>query len=103
MALIIPAEYGEDFSAGETASVQLIFDSTRQSAMVDISRAQNLIEGYGDYIGMLRLSLRGVSPEVLRAVQVEEVDTATPQSQALIFLSMLPYFIISVSYTHLDH
>jgi sodium transport system permease protein len=40
------------------------------------------------------LSLRGVNPEVIRVVQIEEVDTATPQSQALIFLSMLPYFII---------
>ena len=94
MALIIPPDYGEDFSAGETAKVQLVFDSTRQSAMVDINRAQNLLEGYGNYIGLLRLSLRGISPEVMRAVQVEEVDTATPQSQALIFLSMLPYFII---------
>jgi sodium transport system permease protein len=42
----------------------------------------------------MRLSLRGVSPEVIRVVQIEEVDTATPQSQALIFISMLPYFII---------
>lgn len=94
VALIIPEEYGEDFSAGETANVQLVFDSTRQSALADINRAQNLLESYGNYIGLLRLSLRGVSPEVIRVVQVEEVDTATPQSQALIFLSMLPYFII---------
>jgi len=94
VALIIPEDYGEDFSIGETAKVQLIFDSTRQSAIVDISRAQNLLEGYDNYIGLLRLSLRGVSPEVMRVIQIEEVDTATPQSQALIFLSMLPYFII---------
>ncbi len=94
VALLIPSDYGENFSAGETAKVQLIFDSTRQSAMVDINRAQNLLEGYSRYIGLLRLSLRGVSPEVMHVVQIEEVDTATPQSQALIFLSMLPYFII---------
>lgn len=94
VVLIIPSDYGENFSAGETAKVQLIFDSTRQSAMVDINRAQNLLEGYSRYIGLLRLSLRGVSPEVMHVVQIEEVDTATPQSQALIFLSMLPYFII---------
>lgn len=94
VALIIPAEYGEDFSSGETANVQLVFDSTRQSAMVDINRAQNLLEGYSSYIGLLRLTLRGVSPEVMRVIQIEEVDTATPQSQALVFLSMLPYFII---------
>lgn len=94
VALIIPEDYGEDFSAGETATVQLVFDSTRQSAAVDINRTENLLEGYGSYIGLLRLSLRGVSPAVMRAIQIEEVDTATPQSQALIFLSMLPYFII---------
>ncbi|HMZ08650.1 MAG TPA: ABC transporter permease [Anaerolineales bacterium] len=94
VALIIPDNYGEDFSAGETAKVQLVFDSTRQSAMSDINRAQNLLEVYSNYIGLLRLGLRGVSPEVISAVQVVEVDTATPQSQALIFLSMLPYFII---------
>jgi sodium transport system permease protein len=94
VALVIPPDYGEDFSAGETARVQLIFDSTRQSAMADISRAENLLESYSNYIGVLRLSLRGVSPEVIRVVQIEQVDTATPQSQALIFISMLPYFII---------
>jgi sodium transport system permease protein len=94
VALIIPSDYGENFSAGETARVQLVFDSTRQSAITDIRRAQNLLEGYSDYIGLLRLTLRGVSPEVIQVVQVEEVDTATPQSQALVFLSMLPYFII---------
>lgn len=94
VALIIPPDYGENFSAGETAKVQLVFDSTRQSAMNDINRAQNLLESYSSYIGILRLSLRGVSPEVMRVMHIEEVDTATPQSQALVFLSMLPYFII---------
>ncbi|KXK16062.1 MAG: putative protein NatB [Chloroflexi bacterium OLB14] len=95
VALIIPENYGEDFSAGETAAVQLVFDSTRQSAIVDIERAKNVIQSYSRYIGVLRLSLRGVSPEVMSVIQIEEMDTATPQSQALIFLSMLPYFIIS--------
>ncbi len=94
VALVIPSEYSEDFSAGNTAAVQLVFDSTRQSAVADINRARNALESYSNYIGFLRLSLRGISPEVMRAVQIEEMDTATPQSQALIFISMLPYFII---------
>ena len=94
LALVIPPEYGEDFSIGQTAKVQLVIDSSRQSASADVNRARNLLESYSDYIGMLRLSLRGVSPEVIRTVQVEEMDTATPQSNALIFISMLPYFII---------
>lgn len=94
VALVIPPEYGENFAAGKSARVQLVFDSTRQTALGDIRQATRLLESYSEYIGLLRLSLRGISPEVVRAVQVEERDTATPQSQALIFLSMLPYFII---------
>jgi sodium transport system permease protein len=94
VALIIPADYSEEFSAGETATLRLVLDSTRQSASPDIARTRNAIETYSNYIGLLRLSLRGVSPEVMRVVQIEEMDTATPQSQALIFISMLPYFII---------
>ncbi len=94
VVLVIPKKYGDDFSTGKKATLQLVFDSSRQSAMVDIQRIQNLLTGYDQYIGMLRLSLRGISPEVTRVVLIEEVDTATPQSQALIFISMLPYFII---------
>lgn len=94
VALIIPPDYSDDFSSGNTAKVQLVVDSTRQSASADISRARNALESYSRYIGFLRLSLRGVNPEVMRVVQIEEMDTATPQSQALIFISMLPYFII---------
>ena len=94
VALIIPSDYSEEFSAGKTATLQLVLDSTRQSAAPDIARTRDAIDMYNNYIGLLRLSLRGVSPEVMRVVQIEETDTATPQSQALIFISMLPYFII---------
>ncbi|MFT3894570.1 MAG: ABC transporter permease [Anaerolineales bacterium] len=94
VVLIIPPEYGEDFSKGETAKVQLILDSSRQSAMPDISRARSTLRAYSEYMGTLRLSLRGINPELIHAVQIEDKDTATPQSQAMIFISMLPYFII---------
>jgi sodium transport system permease protein len=94
VVLVVPKEYVDDFSAGTRATLQLVFDSSRQSASVDIRRIQNLLNGYGQYIGTLRLSLRGISPEVMRVVMVEEIDTATPESQAMVFISMLPYFII---------
>lgn len=94
VVLIIPPGYAESFSAGEPAVLQMVFDSTRQSAMVDIVQVRNLLSGYSDYMGTLRLVVRGVSPELIQVIRIEDVDTATPQSQALVFLSMLPYFII---------
>jgi len=94
VVLVIPAEYGENFSSGKTATVQLILDSTRQPARVDIARIQNLLQSYSTHLGTLRLVVRGVSPELIWAVDVEEVDVATPQSQATLLISFLPYFII---------
>lgn len=94
VVLIIPPEYGEDFSIGRTATLRLVLDSTRQPARVDIERIRNLLDGYSTYLGALRLVVRGVSPQLIEVVAVEEVDLATPQSQATFLISFLPYFII---------
>ena len=94
VVLVIPEEYGEDFSSGKSATVRLVIDSSRQSAQVDVNRIQNLLNQYSAYLGSLRLIVRGVSPQVIQAVTIEEVDVATPQSQATFLISFLPYFII---------
>ena len=56
VVLVIPKEYADDFSAGKRATLQLVFDSSRQSAMPDIQRIQTLLNSYDEYIGTLRLS-----------------------------------------------
>jgi sodium transport system permease protein len=94
VVLIIPKEYAGDFSSGNTATVQLVMDSSRQSINLDITRIRNLLENYGTYTGALRLIVRGVSPEVIQVVTIEEVDLASPQSRATVLISFLPYFII---------
>jgi sodium transport system permease protein len=94
VVLIIPKEYGENFPLSETATVELVLDSSRQSASVNITRIENLLEGYGKYIGSLRLVARGISPQVIEAVTIRQVDVATPQSRANLLISFLPYFII---------
>jgi sodium transport system permease protein len=94
VVLIIPKEYADDFSSGNTATVQLVMDSSRQSINVDITRIRKLLENYGTYTGALRLIVRGISPEVIQVVTIEEIDLASPQSRATILISFLPYFII---------
>jgi sodium transport system permease protein len=94
VVLVIPKEFSDEFSSSKTATVQLVLDDSRQSATINISRIQSLLEGYNSYIGRLRLIVRGVSPEVIQAVSVNVVDVATPQTRAMLLISMLPYFII---------
>lgn len=99
VVLVIPEEFGGEFSSNKSATVQLVLDSSRQSTVIVVLRIQTLLEGYSSYIGKLRLIVRGVSPEVIEAIAIEEIDTATPQSQAMLLISMLPYFIIFVIFT----
>jgi sodium transport system permease protein len=94
LVLIISPEYGEAFTNGESAPLRMIIDSSRQSALADIERARTLIYSYGEQISALRLMARGINPMITNPVIIERIDVATPQSQVLIFLNMMPYFII---------
>lgn len=92
--LVIPADYGEEFTAGQPATVQLILDDSRESATVAIARIHNLLEGYGRRVGALRLLARGINPRIVNSIAVETQSVATAQSHAARFLGMAPYFII---------
>jgi sodium transport system permease protein len=92
--LVVGAGYAERLAAGLPAPVQLVADTSRQSAAQTIDRASRLVEAYADQLGALRLQARGVSPGVVTPLAVELLDTATAQSRAAGLLNILPYFII---------
>lgn len=94
VVLVVSRRYGSNFEAGRPATVQLVVDRSRTSTMASVERARELLRAYSGQIGGLRLLARGISPAVVAAVNVEEVDVSTPQSQATLFLNMLPYFLV---------
>lgn len=96
VVLVIPSGYQEAFSKGQPAPVELIIDSSRQSASVSVNRARTLINAYNLQIGNMRLLARGISPNVTQPLAVQQIDTATPESKAGFFLNMMPYFIVLV-------
>ena len=96
VVLIIPNGYQEAFSKGQPASVELIIDSSRQSASVSVNRARTLVNAYNMQIGNMRLLARGISPSVTQPLAIQQIDTATPESKAGFFLNMMPYFIVLV-------
>jgi sodium transport system permease protein len=64
--------------------------------MMDVERARNLVESYSGQLATMRLLARGVSPVVMHPIDAERVDVSTPQTQALLFLNMMPYFVVLV-------
>ncbi|UQA63333.1 ABC transporter permease [Polyangium aurulentum] len=96
--LVIPPDYGEDFSAGHTASVQLVLDNSRNEARVSNRRLRTLLEGYSGLVASQRLFARGVTPELLQPVRIDEVDLATPERMAANLLTMIPLFLVLTAF-----
>jgi sodium transport system permease protein len=96
VVLVVPAGYGEDFTSGTPADVELIMDTSRMSASPAIQRINSLLEAYNAQVAATRLMARGVNPVITTAVRIKTVDLATPQSQSLLFLNMLPFMVMLV-------
>ena len=92
LVLLIDAEYGEKLRAGEPAPLDLVVDTSNNQTGTSADRARRLLEGYGGQLAALRLLVRGVSPEVIRPVEVRTLDVATPAGRSLLILGMMTYF-----------
>jgi len=99
VVLVIDPGYAEALTSGQPAPLEMVSDSSRQSAIRSISTTQQLLNQYGNTIAVLRLQARGVNPQVVNPLSIAQVDVATPQSQALIFLNMMPFLILMVIFT----
>lgn len=98
VVLVIPADYQDDFRQGMPAAVQMIVDSSRQSNIATVERLRRAINAYDSQIATMRLMVRGISPSIISPLAIENLDMATPQSQGLVFLNILPYFIVMVTF-----
>ena len=92
LVLLIAAGYGEKLRAGEPAPLDLVVDTANNQTGASADRARRLLEGYGGQLAALRLLVRGVSPEVIRPVDVRMLDVATPAGRSLLILGMMTYF-----------
>lgn len=94
VVVIIPEHFGADLNEGTPALVELVSDQADQQAERDARRARRALYAYNQEISALRLLGRGVSPTMLQAVTVDEVDVSTPSGRSGILLGMMSYFFI---------
>jgi sodium transport system permease protein len=94
VVLRVPADFGERFGRGAPAAVQLFADGSGTEASKRSQRLRDAISGYASLVGSLRLQARGVSPMVVQAIVVDDVDVSTPSARATLILGMLSYVIL---------
>ena len=94
VVLRIPDNFGERFTSGRPAAVAIYADGSDSKAEQHAARVRGAVAGYSALIGNLRLQARGVSPAVVHAVVVDDVDVSTPSARATLLLGMLSYVMI---------
>ncbi len=94
VVLVIPDDYPEHVTSGQSARLALYADNSNSSAAKNIGRAQALLDGYNRRLGLLRLQARGISPQVVHPVAVEAIDVSTPAARSVLILGMTSYFIL---------
>ncbi len=79
---------------GEPPLVEVVSSSANQRAQAGVRRVTNLLQGFNTEQATLRLVMRGVSPALLRPVDVEERDVADRSARAAQLTGMVPFFVL---------
>ncbi len=98
VVLLIEASYGEDFRAGRPAQVQMMMDGSRDASRSGIAAARTLLGAYSGHIASLRLLARGVHPELVQPIRIDELDQSNPQKLAANLLDMIIMFVVLGSF-----
>lgn len=96
VALVIAHEFAEQWRAGKPAKVEIVADSTRTNSDVPVQRLRSALEGYSRQVGALRLVARGVSPQALNAVAVNQRDVATAEARQGRLMSVILPLILTL-------
>jgi sodium transport system permease protein len=94
VVLVVPPAFGEQLADMKPALVQIVSDQANRDAERDSRRVRGAVREYGQLLSGLRVVARGVNPQVLQAVSIDEVDVSTPSGRSAILLGMMSYFFI---------
>ena len=92
--VVVPLDFEASLLSGEAPIVEIVSDSANQRSQASAGRVARLLGGFGRERAVLSLALRGVSPDVLEPVQVDERDLASTQTRATQITGMLPFFVL---------
>ncbi len=94
VVLRIPADFAELWRQSRMATVEILYDSSRQDSRIPVERVRAALAQYSQQVGALRMISRGLSPEATVAVMAAQRDVATPEARRGMLLAFLPYLLI---------
>lgn len=94
ITLRFSSEFPEQLVAGEPATLYLIADKSDDKLRRSIARVEIALQRFSSEVASLRLLARGVNPEIMRALDVQVQDQATPDSKGGMMLGIATLSIV---------
>ena len=94
IVVLVPDSFGEQLAEAMPARIELISDQANTTADRDARRVRTALYNSNQELAAIRLSARGVSPLVLRPLNIDDIDVSTPSGRSGILLGMMSYFFI---------
>jgi len=92
--VVVPDDFEAALVRGDAPIVEIVSDSANQRSQASAGRIARLLEAFSRERATLTLALRGVSPDALEPVRVEDRDLASTQTRATQITGMLPFFVL---------
>jgi len=99
LVIVIPEAFGEELAGAIPATIVVISDLANTQAERESRRAMRALRSYNQEIAAMRLFARGVSPVILRPLNIDVVDVSTPSGRSALLLGMLSYFFLFAALT----
>ncbi len=94
VALEVDEDYVEDFTAGRPAEVRLLYNDRRSRSRAMAGRIRRMMQAYASNVGALRLIARGVAPDLVQAVKVENFEVSAEDSRGRRVLGIVPMMLL---------
>ena len=94
LVIVIPEAFGDELADTVPARIEVISDLANTQAERESRRAMRALRSYNQEIAAMRLRARGISPVVLRPLNIDVVDVSTPSGRSALLLGMLSYFFL---------
>ncbi len=92
-----PADFEFQLARGETVRVDVVFDGSHDKAQAVVRANLRLLQGFNRELGVQRLLARGVSPQLLAPITLEEKNLATASSRGAQLLFIVPWAALMVA------
>jgi len=92
--VVIPDDFGRRLASGEPIRLEVVFDETASRAQTAVRTTIALLQGFNREHGTQRLLARGVSPQVLQPLQIEEVNLAGSRARGAQLLFLVPWLAL---------